>query len=33
VERAEGLRITYEYFKNLSPEDWNRQPKEFESRK
>jgi dTDP-glucose 4,6-dehydratase len=33
VERAEGLKITYEYFKNLSAEEWNKQPKEFESRK
>jgi dTDP-glucose 4,6-dehydratase len=33
VDRSEGLRITYEYFKNLPPEEWNRQPKEFESRR
>jgi dTDP-glucose 4,6-dehydratase len=33
VERAEGLKITYEYFKNLPPEEWNRQPKEFQSQK
>lgn len=29
VDRAEGLKITYEYFKNLSPEELNKQPKEF----
>ena len=33
VSRAEGLKVTYEYFKNLSPEELNKQPKEFESRK
>ena len=33
VERAEGLKITYAYFKALPPEEWSRQPKEFESRK
>lgn len=33
VDRAEGLKITYDYFKNLPPEEWSRQPKEFESRK
>jgi dTDP-glucose 4,6-dehydratase len=32
VERKEGLRITYEYFKSLPPEEWVRQPKEFISR-
>jgi dTDP-glucose 4,6-dehydratase len=32
VERKEGLRITYEYFKSLPPEEWTRQPKEFVSR-
>lgn len=31
TSRKEGLKITYEYFKNLAPEDWNRQPKEFVS--
>ncbi len=31
--RAEGLKITYEYFKNLSESEWYKQPKEFESRK
>ncbi len=30
--RAEGLRITYEYFKSLPPEEWQKQPKEFISR-
>jgi dTDP-glucose 4,6-dehydratase len=32
VERKEGLRITYEYFKSLPPEEWTRLPKEFISR-
>lgn len=29
VERKEGLRITYEYFKALPPEEWKKLPKEF----
>ncbi|HET9825070.1 MAG TPA: SDR family NAD-dependent epimerase/dehydratase, partial [Chitinophagaceae bacterium] len=33
VNRKEGLKITYEYFRSLSPEEWNRQPKEFVSSK
>lgn len=33
VSRSEGLEKTYNYFKNLSPEEWYKQPKEFESRK
>lgn len=33
MTRAEGLKITYEYFKNLSESEWYKQPKEFESRK
>jgi len=33
VNRAEGLKITYEYFKSLSKEELNKLPKEFESRK
>jgi dTDP-glucose 4,6-dehydratase len=33
IERAEGLKKTYEYFKSLSPEEWTRQPKEFISNK
>ena len=32
VERKEGLRITYEYFKSLPPEEWTKLPKEFVSR-
>lgn len=32
VQRKEGLRITYEYFKSLPPEEWTKQPKEFVSR-
>jgi len=32
VERKEGLKATYEYFKSLPPEEWLRQPKEFTSR-
>jgi dTDP-glucose 4,6-dehydratase len=33
VKRAEGLKITYEYFKSLTKEDLNKQPLEFISRK
>ena len=33
VSRAEGLKITYEYFKSLSKEDLCKLPKEFESRR
>ncbi len=29
INRKEGLKITYEYFKSLSPEEWKKQPKEF----
>lgn len=29
VGRKEGLKITYEYFKSLTKEEWNRKPKEF----
>jgi dTDP-glucose 4,6-dehydratase len=32
VSRAEGLKITYEYFKNLPQEEWSKLPKEFVSR-
>jgi dTDP-glucose 4,6-dehydratase len=32
VERREGLKATYEYFKSLPPEEWRKQPKEFTSR-
>lgn len=31
VDRAEGLKRTYEYFKNLPREEWFKQPKEFKS--
>ncbi len=31
VERSEGLRVTYEYFKSLPKEELSRQPKEFKS--
>jgi dTDP-glucose 4,6-dehydratase len=33
VSRSEGLKLTYGYFKALPPEEWVKQPKEFESRK
>jgi len=33
VERKEGLKATYEYFKSLPPAEWLRQPKEFISKK
>jgi dTDP-glucose 4,6-dehydratase len=29
VERKEGLKITYSYFKGLTADEWNKQPKEF----
>jgi dTDP-glucose 4,6-dehydratase len=29
VSRKEGLKITYEYFKNLPSTEWHKQPKEF----
>jgi dTDP-glucose 4,6-dehydratase len=32
VSRAEGLKITYEYFKSLPREDWDVMPKEFISK-
>lgn len=31
VNRKEGLKITYDYFKSLAPEEWNKMPKEFVS--
>lgn len=31
VDRKEGLKITYEYFKSLPSEEWHRLPKEFVS--
>ena len=33
VGRKEGLKVTYEYFKNLPQEEWSKQPKEFVSSK
>ena len=33
VNREEGLKITYEYFKNLPQEEWSKLPKEFVSMK
>ncbi len=33
VSRREGLKITYEYFRQLPPEELVRQPKEFKSHK
>jgi dTDP-glucose 4,6-dehydratase len=33
VSRADGLKITYEYFKSLPKEELNKLPKEFESSK
>jgi dTDP-glucose 4,6-dehydratase len=32
IERREGLKKTYEYFRSLPPEEWTKQPKEFVSR-
>jgi dTDP-glucose 4,6-dehydratase len=31
IDRAEGLKKTYEYFKSLPKEEWSKQPKEFVS--
>lgn len=33
ISRAEGLEKTYNYFKNLTSEEWYKQPKEFVSHK
>lgn len=33
VNRAEGLKITYDYFKSLPEIDWYKLPKEFESKR
>ncbi len=33
VSRKEGLKITYEYFRSLSTEELNKQPKEFVSKR
>jgi dTDP-glucose 4,6-dehydratase len=33
VNRKEGLKITYDYFKALPEEEWRKQPKEFVSNK
>lgn len=33
VNRKEGLKITYDYFRSLPPEEWLKQPKEFVSTK
>jgi dTDP-glucose 4,6-dehydratase len=33
VSRMQGLKITYDYFKSLAPEEWSKEPKEFVSKK
>jgi dTDP-glucose 4,6-dehydratase len=33
IDRREGLKITYDYFKSLPKEEWSRLPKEFTSSK
>lgn len=33
VNRAEGLQRTYDYFRNLPPEEWVKMPKEFTSKR
>jgi dTDP-glucose 4,6-dehydratase len=33
VDRKEGLKITYDYFKSLPMEEWSKRPKEFISNK
>ncbi len=32
VERKEGLKITYDYFRSLPEEEWYKEPKEFEKK-
>ncbi len=32
IDRAEGLKRTYDYFKSLPEEEWSKQPKEFKKR-
>jgi dTDP-glucose 4,6-dehydratase len=29
IDRAEGLKITYDYFRSLPQEEWSKKPKEF----
>lgn len=33
IDRAEGLKRTYDYFKSLPEEEWSKQPKEFYAKK
>jgi dTDP-glucose 4,6-dehydratase len=33
VSRADGLKKTYDYFRNLPEEEWGKLPKEFTSNK
>ncbi|MBS1656065.1 MAG: SDR family NAD-dependent epimerase/dehydratase, partial [Bacteroidetes bacterium] len=33
INRKEGLKITYDYFRSLPEEEWSKQPKEFNSSK
>src|SRR6185437_14393474 len=33
ISRAEGLKITYQYFKSLPESDWYKLPKEFERKR
>ena len=33
VSRKDGLKVTYEYFRSLDPEELNKQPKEFVSKR
>lgn len=33
VSRKDGLKVTYEYFKNLPKDEWFKQPKEFVAKK
>jgi dTDP-glucose 4,6-dehydratase len=32
INRREGLKITYDYFKSLPPEEWSKLPKEFKKK-
>ena len=33
IDRKEGLKKTYDYFKSLPPEEWSKEPKEFNRKK
>lgn len=33
IDRSEGLKLTYDYFRSLPKEEWSKEPKEFVSQK